>query len=93
MRASPSSQSGLAGERRFSAEVSYQGNREDATCGRGRQRHTVSQQLHIALPLKPAGLADGLGLGSVLRLIADTPRRWFPRARRVTPGFGTSEGN
>jgi hypothetical protein len=47
----------------------------------------------IALPLRPAGLADGLGLGSVLRLIADSPRRWFPRARRVTPGFGTSEGN
>jgi len=35
----------------------------------------------IALPLTPAGLADGLGLGSVLRLIADSPQNVVPPCR------------
>ena len=39
----------------------------------------------------PAGLADGLGLGSVRRLLPLRPRRartWFPRVSRVARNFG-----
>jgi hypothetical protein len=45
----------------------------------------------------PAGLADGLGLGSVRRHVAAAPRggsdglQWFPRISRVARNFGLVE--
>src|SRR6266850_713256 len=47
-----------------------------------------------AFRVTPAGLADGLGLGSVLRSLSLRPcqayqaRPWFPRALRVAQGLG-----